>query len=341
MKPRMNLSILQMMVMGFLGISIFFWPLPGICGEEKPIKLTLVSGWTSPFKGNVKLEKFVKLVNERGKGKVFIDYKGGHEIAPQTKSPGLVRDGVYDMVHTTPGYYAGLCPQAIMGYYAPSDPSLLRRIGFNDVMDEVHRKKMNCAYLGMLWRGENFVVLSRKPIRSADFSGLKSHSVTHSVLAFKYLGAVTVSMSTAEFYVGLQRGVVDAIPLPMGMLPLEMRLYEVADYIMHPPIPITTTATLLANAERWDSLPPEVRKLIMDTIIELEPEVYDYYRKVMTSAEETLVQEKGMKIIDLPPEDLEKYYYAFTDYTWDQFKKKMPVYGPKVYELCKPYLKKH
>lgn len=301
------------------------------------IKLTLVSGWTSPFQGNVKLEEFVKRVNEKGKGKVFIDYKGGGEIAPITESAGLVRDGVFDMVHTTPGYYGGLCPEALTAYYAPAELSLLRKIGFNAIMDEVHRKKMGCAYLGMLWRGEKFVIISKKPITSADFSGWKMHSIPIYTTGLKYLGASTVSLSIPEFYGALEKGVVDAIPQPMGGVPLDMKLYEVSKYILHPPIPITTSATLLVNAKRWDGLPSDVKKLIMDVIIAMEPEVYEYYKKVMYSAEAKLV-EKGMKITELPPAEAKKYHYAFSDYTWEKLSEKMPDYVPKIYKICKPYL---
>ena len=307
--------------------------------EKGEIRLTLVSGWAVPFQGNTKLKEFIKRVNEKGKGKVFIDFKGGVEVAPMTVSPGLVRDGVFDMVFSTPGYYAGLCPESVMGYYAPSDPSLLRKIGYNEIMDEVHRKKMGCAFLGQLWRGENFVILSKKPIRSADFSGWKMHSIPIYTAGLKYLGAATVALELPEFYTALERGVVDAIPLPMGMVPLECKLYEVSKYILHPPIPITTTNSFLINAKRWDGLPPDVRKLIMDTIIAMEPEVYDFFSKVMYSAEDELVR-KGMEVVDLPPAEAKKYYYAFTDHTWEIFTKKFPEYGPKVYEMCKPYLKK-
>lgn len=303
------------------------------------IKLTLVSGWTSPFLGNVKLEEFVKRVNEKGKGKVFIDFKGGGEIAAISESPGLVRDGVFDMVHTTPGYYGGLCPEAVTGYYAPSNPSLLRKIGFNDIMDEVHRKKMGCAYLGMLWRGEQFAIISKKPIKSADFSGLKMHSIPIYTIALKHLGASTVALSTPEFYGALEKGVVDAVPTVMGTVPIEMKLYEVSKYILHPPIPITSSATFLVNAKRWDGLPSDVKKLIMDILIVMEPEIYDYYTKVMYTAEAQLI-EKGMKITELPPAEKKKYMYAFTDYTWEKFCERMPEYGPKIYGICKPHLQR-
>jgi TRAP-type C4-dicarboxylate transport system substrate-binding protein len=305
--------------------------------EKDEIRLTVVSGWAVPFQGNIKLKEFVKRVNNAGKGRVFIDFKGGIEIAPMTVSPGLVRDGVYDMAFTTPGYYAGLCPVSVTGYYVPSDPTILRKIGYYDIMDEVHRKKMGCAFLGQLWRGEKFVILSKKPITSANFSGWKMHSIPIFTAGLKYLGAATVALTMPEFYTALERGVVDAVPLPMGMVPLECKLYEVSKYILHPPMPITTSNSFLVNAKRWDGLPPDVKKLIMDTIIALEPEVYDFFSKIMYTAEGELVK-KGMEITDLPPAEAKKYYYAFTDHTWGIFQKKFPEYGPKVYEMVKPYL---
>ena len=306
--------------------------------EKAEITLTVVSGWPLHFQGNTKLKEFVKRVNEKGKGRVFIDLKGGPEIAPLLESAGLVRDGVFDMAFTTPGYYAGLCPEAVPGYFAPSDPVLLRKIGYNDIIDEVHRKRMGCAFLGQLWRGEKFVILSKKKITSADFSGLKLHTAALYTPAFKYLGAATVSLSTAEFYSALERKVVDAVPMPMGTVPLDAKLYEVSKYILHPPIPITTTNSFLINAKRWDGLPSDVKKLIMGTIIDMEPEVYDFFSKVMYTAEAELVK-KGMEITELPPAEAKKFLYAFGDYTWDIFCKKMPEYVPKIYEMCKPYLK--
>ena len=163
------------------------------------------------------------------------------------------------------------------------------------------------------------------------------HSVPIYTIALKYLGAATVALSTPEFYVGLERGVIDAVPLPMGMVPLEMKLYEVSKYIMHPPMPITTSATLLVNAKRWDKLPSDVRKLIVDTITEIEEEVFKFYTAIMYDAESKLI-EKGMKIVELPPEERKKLNYAFSEYTWESFCKRMPKYGPTIYELCKPHL---
>jgi TRAP-type C4-dicarboxylate transport system substrate-binding protein len=305
--------------------------------EKGEIKLTLVSGWPFPVAFNDKLKIFVNRVNERGKGKVYIDFKGGPEIAPIGEQAGLVRDGVLDMALSTPGYYAGLCPQSVPLYYAPPDPVLLRNIGVTAMMDTIHREKMGVTFLGFLVRGEHFTIVSKKPITSADFSGIKMHTIPIFTAALVYLGASTTALSVPEFYMALQTGVVDAIPCPTATVPMDYKLYEVAKYILFPPMPITTTGYILVNGARWDGLPEDVKKLITDTMVEMEAEVLEYYEDRTAKRVDELVA-KGMEIVELPPAEAKKYYYAFTDYAWEKFSEKNPKWGPKLYELCKPYL---
>jgi len=311
--------------------------LPACAAPAEEIKLTLVSGWPTGVAFNDKVVELVERVNEEGEGKVFIDFLGGPEVAPITEAVGLVRDGVYDMAFSTPGYYAGLCPASVPFYYAPPDPVLLRQIGVTDLADEFHREAMGVAFLGFPVRGELFAIISKKPITSADFSGILMHTIPIFTAALTYLGASTTTLQVPDFYVALQTGVVDAIPCPIATVPYDYKLYEVAKYILYPPMPITTTGSFLINAERWDGLPKDVKDLITDNMVEIEQGVVEYYEELMYTNVDKLVAE-GMEIIELPPAEADKYYYAFTDYAWEKFCEKNPVWGPKLYELCKPYL---
>jgi TRAP-type C4-dicarboxylate transport system substrate-binding protein len=312
-------------------------PTTAQAAQKGEVKLTLVSGWPNTVAFNDKLKVFVKRVNEKGKGKVFIDYKGGPEVAPIQEQAGLVKDGVFDMTLSTPGYYAGLCPQSVPLYYAPPDPVLLRKIGVTEMMDKIHREKMGVTFLGFLVRGEHFTIVSKKPITSADFSGIKMHTIPIFTAALTYLGASTTTLSVPEFYIALETGVVDAIPCPTATVPMDYKLYEVAKYILFPPMPITTTGYILANAARWDGLPEDVQKMITDTMANVEPEVLKYYEDRTAKTLDGLVA-KGMEIVELPPAEAKKYHYAFTDYAWKKFSERNPKWGPKLYELCKPYL---
>jgi len=300
------------------------------------IVLTCVSGWTKPWTGLDKLDEFIARVNKEANGKIFIKYLGGAEVAPITESGGLVRDGVFDMVLNSPAYYAGLCPAGIMTHFAPADPVLIRKIGLDDLLNQTLRQKMNCYSPGQLWRGEHFGILSQQPIPTSDFKGKLSHTLPIFTPGLTYLGASTVSLSTAEFYVALERGVVDMIPQPVGAVPWDLRLYEVAKNLMDPVLPIVTSGPLVINGHKWDSLPEDMKKLINDIVIDMEPGVYKYYTEVEAKYQAKM-EEKGMKVNKLSAEDAAKITYAFTTFTWKDTIRTNGDLGKQFFEACKPY----
>ncbi len=328
---------LKTLVIGVLALFLLGIPMTGVyAGKE--IKIKAVACWTSPYPGNDIFEEFVKEVNRRGKGKVSIDFLGGAEIAPTTEITGMVRDGIYDMAHTSPTYYAGICPGALSGYYAlPRDTILLRNNGFYEIYNQAHREA-GLTFLGILWRGEKFSIISKKPIKSADLSGYKISTLALTRDGFASLGAATVGLTSMEQYLAYERGVIDAGVVPMGMTPYQLKLYEVTKYIVDPPLPITTIATLVMNSKRWDGLPADVKKLITDTVIKYEAKAYRYYTEIMYKFRDKLVKEKGMEIISLSPEDAKKMETAFSSHFWDKFVEKNPFYGPSLYEACVPWM---
>ena len=301
------------------------------------ITLTMVSGWPESVAFNDMLKVFIDKVNDAGEGKVYIDFLGGPEVAAIGEQVGLVRDGVYDMCHSTGGYYGGIVPASVPLYYAPPDPVLLRQIGVTALADDFHRAQGGVSFLGFCTRGEPFTIVSKEQITSADFSGYLMHTLPMFTAALIYLGASTTTLDVPDFYVALQTGVVDAIPCPLATVPYDYGLYEVADYILYPPMPLTTSGHVLINEARWDGLPEDVKDLLTEKMIETEALVLDHFE---AATEEVIVklQDVGMEIVELPAAEADKYMYAFTDYIWGQFAEKNPDWIPQMYEMCKPYL---
>jgi TRAP-type C4-dicarboxylate transport system substrate-binding protein len=311
--------------------------LPACAPAAEEVTLTLVSGWPKDVAFNDMVHVWVDKVNEAGEGKVFIDFLGGPEVAAITEQVSLVRDGVYDMTKTTPGYYGGLCPAAVPLYYAPTDPVLMREIGITALADEFHRAQAGVTLLGFTTRGEPFTIVSKEPITSADFSGILMHTLPMFTAALTYLGASTTTLQVPDFYVALQTGVVDAIPCPLATVPYDYMLYDVADYLLYPWMPLTTTGMILINEARWEGLPEDVKELLTEKMIETEAGVVEHFEAATEEVVDKLVGE-GMEIIELSPAEEEKFMYAFTDYIWGQFIEKNPEWVPQLYELSKPYL---
>lgn len=332
-RTRAGLVLAALLIAALLVIPL------GACtsgGDE--ITLTLVSGWPAGVAFNEKLMTYIDMVNADGAGKVFIDFKGGPEVAPITEAVGLVKKGVYDMVFSTPGYYGGLSPSCVPFYYLPTDPAFLRELGVHAVADQIMRDEMECAFLGWVTRGEPFAIASKEPITSADFSGILMHTLPMYTAALTYLGASTKTLQVPEFYQALQTGVVDAIPCPASTVIHDYKLYEQASYILFPLMPMTTSGEVIINAAKYDSLPADVQKILTDNMIEVEKEVIAFHGVNSENVLNILLTEKGMQKSELPPAEADKFMYAFTTYVWEQFMDKNPKWVPQLYDLVKDHL---
>jgi len=302
---------------------------------EPTIELSLVSAWTSPDLGNLKMEEFVKVLNEKA-NHVKIKYKGGAEVVPPLEGLMYVKKGMIDLWHTTPAYYAGSIPAAMAAYNVVASQQELRESGFWEVYDQLHRSKAGVTALGQLWRGENFGLYLKKPITSIkDLKGLRIRSLPMYESFLRQLGASTVTLPQGEVYTALERGVVDGFCYPYGPGFLEKRWYEVVDYVIKPPIPYVTTGVLLANASKWDSLPDDAKKEVINLIIEMEPRIYSWYRDNAFKSIQKAVDEGHVKIISFNDADAKTFTEAATESMWSNIVKRSPEYGSKLKELGK------
>ena len=318
---------------------LVIFPIDSKAAPKEEITLKLVSAWPPPFWGNTKLKEYVDRVNKQGAGKIKINFLGGSEIASMMENVKMTSQGTFDLVFNAPTFYAGLVPEGLCTMFVVASPAKLRQIGYLRLQDQIHRERAGLTVLGFLWRGEQFAIYSRVPIKSTnDFKGLKLRSVPVFDALFKALGASPVTLATPEQYAAIQRGVVDGIAIPKGMVARQTRLYEVAEYIIHPAMPYQTVGWLLANAKSWDALPEDVRKLMTDTILDMEADVYSFYQKLANDETEELVK-LGMKILEMPPAEANKYRQLAIEVAWDSFVKRNAKYGPRLQEIVAPLLR--
>jgi len=99
----------------------------------------------------------------------------------------------------------------------------------------------------------------RPVVVPADLEGLKLRTpgAETRILAFTSLGAVPTPMDLGEVYLALDQGVLDGQENPMGVVK-EFSFFEVQQYLSlsnH----VYSPVTLAINAERWDSLPDDVK----------------------------------------------------------------------------------
>lgn len=320
-----------------IGFSFLFAPVCAAAAKGE-IELKLVSMQPVNFSLNHYVKDFVEKLNARGAGKVKVNFLGGPEISSQFESVKLCSKGVFDLVYSTSTFYAGLIPESLSYLLVVASPTQLREIGYVDYLDQLHRQRAGVKLLGFLWGGEQFSLYSKKPFDSLE--ALKG-AVVRSVPMFegfiKGIEAKPVTLSNPEMYEALQRGVVDAVPIPKGHLAFQTRLYEVSDYIIYPTIPYVARAVLMANEKKWNSLPQDVKDLITEIIVGMEPEVYNFCLSEAEQFEDKLV-DQGMKIVEMKPADVSQYHHIAVEGAWDTLLKQCPETAPKLRKMLEPLI---
>ena len=241
-------------------------------------------------------------------------------------------------VFNTPTFYAGLVPAALVVYYNDLSLTTLRECGFRGLFDEMHRKKAGLTVLGSLWRGDSYSLFTRTAVRKADIAGLRIRSMPQFDDFIKGLGGTPVTVEPAEAYQALQRGLVDGAITPIIQVE-KFRYNEVTKFFISPLIPWVTDAPLLAKAQRWDGLPKDVQKIIIDTITAMEPIVWNYYKEINNKTVKRLQEQFGMTMITLPPEEAKKYISLAYSAPWDYSKKYDAEWVGKLKATVAGYLK--
>jgi TRAP-type C4-dicarboxylate transport system substrate-binding protein len=106
--------------------------------------------------------------------------------------------------------------------------------------------------------------MAKKSVRVLeDLAGLKIRSATPTTVAMvKALGATPVTIAAPEAYNALERGVVDGTIFPWEAVS-SFKLYEVLRY--HAVVDLYATPLMtIMNQQKYDGLPPDLRKVIDD-----------------------------------------------------------------------------
>jgi len=138
------------MILGILTLLVGW----SVSQAADKITIKAVSAWP---KTTYETENFMKLleivkakVDKEAPGQFEIQFLGGPEVIPNMEQVEAARKGLVDLVCTTAGYYLSVVPEA--------DSMTLSRIksweerakGVNDLLNEIHQKKINCFYLGRI-----------------------------------------------------------------------------------------------------------------------------------------------------------------------------------------------
>lgn len=278
------------------------------------INLTIVSGFP-PVAAVVKIlkENFIPEVDKalaaNGKYKINWNEAFAGTIAKPGGELDAIRTGLADIGIVLTPAHADKLPYYNIGYVTPfvtSDLKLVARTvdGLTAKYPQMQAAwaKQNQVYLGASGVGDDYLILSIKPVtKLQDLKGLKVGGIGLNLRWVQGAGAVGVSSNLAEFYNALKTGVVDAV-LMWGEAAVGQKMYEVAPYMLQSRLGGATAYALTVNADVWKKLPPEVQKVLQEKATAFGQELGAYVAKVGATAPEKY-KEAGGKVTVLPDAD--------------------------------------
>ncbi len=286
---------------------------------EAAAKTTIkaISAWGKNHSG-VKKEylPYIKRANEmlqaKHPGEVEIKYIGGPEAIPTRDQPEALRAGTIDMYYGTAAYYAGIAPAANTTKLSQLTSQEEKDVGADAIYDEIHRKKLNAAYLGALGSQNPFQLYTIKKVTSPDqIEGLRIRSSAMYIDFLKALGANPVVTKPGDVYQALERGVVDGVMWPLDSI-RPWGWHEIVKFVTGPPF-YKVSHPLLMNANKWDNLPKHIQDVLMEAL-RLEVIEIDANTVEDTGKEYEALKKADMTVVKFSPEDTKAYLdMAYTE----------------------------
>jgi TRAP-type C4-dicarboxylate transport system substrate-binding protein len=303
------------------------------CGPITPLYaqtfLSAASAFPKGHPFSAKFERFVDVVNERSKGTLKLDYKGG---APAIGSPFTLgqraQKGVFDIITITGAYYDSIVPEGLAMTLTEIPIQEQRRNGAYELFNRAHQDR-GLYYLGKTLEYVPFQLYLRKPIDKADLKGMRLRVAPHHQPLFTTLGAATVRSDLSEIYTYMENGTIDGFAWPLqGFLP---DWYRVTKYRMEPGF-YDADMQIVLNLNAWKKLSPEHQKLLNDVMIEFESTNRSEYAALNEAARKAQ-QQGGLEEAALPPGEAAKWLNAAKESAWKAVVERSPQYGPNLKNL--------
>ena len=212
------------------------------------------------------LVPWTKMLEEKSGGKLKVTIYPGSTLGKPADHLDLVKNGIADMGFISPGYTPGRFP-----LISAAELPLLFKTGKGaslatwSLFDKHLKQEFAGVKVLWLWvHPPGHFHLGKKPVRVLeDLAGLKIRAATPMLTQMvKALGATPVSIAAPETYTALERGVVDGTIFPWEAI----SSFKLAEVLKHHAVVNLYASPLVTimNQKRYESLPPDLRKVIDD-----------------------------------------------------------------------------
>ena len=254
--------------------------------SEKIYKFTggVVPQSTNPT--SIAMMKFAEIVEEKTNGKVLLTVLTDAQLGGERELLESVQLGTVDFSNITTTIVANSVPEYLvfdLPFLFGNEEDVYAYFDSTDgrgLLKSLESKNMvGIGYLNNGFR----VTTSNIPIRSADdVVGLSIRTMENEIhlATWRSLGAQPTPLAFQDLYTALQQGVIGAQENPISVIK-SAGFYNIQKYISETNHINSMTVTMF-NKEKWDSLPGEYQKLIMEAQAEVEQ--FDRQNKAKANA---------------------------------------------------------
>jgi TRAP-type C4-dicarboxylate transport system substrate-binding protein len=306
-----------------------------LAAPAKPIELNWVSFSAKNTVTVVNIQReFIDKINQAAKGELNIKYRGGPETIAAFDQGMAVKKGVVDISAVPIGFYEAIVPGVGGAMLTQLTPMEERKPGgAYDYLVEIH-KKGGLFYVG---RGtpsrEDFfyLTLNKKVEKRQDFAALKIGTATVARAAVKGWGATVVSLAMPDYYTSMERGLVDGVASSGLSAWVGQGCQAVTKYLVDHPY-YQSTVAIIMNQNSWERLPPHLQKVGMDSMIQAEKALMDWYGHDIVQLKKKMV-EGGVQIYKFSPDMAKWFVDTAYDAAWKYQEERFPEVTRKMRQL--------
>ncbi len=311
--------------------------------QAKPIELTYSIFFPAPHKNTVLATQWGEEIAKRTNGKVKVTMFPGGTLTPAAQCYDGVVKGLSDVGMSVLGYTRGKFPMSeVIDLPLGYKTGLAATKVANEFYSKFKPKEFDEVKVMYLHAHGPGIVNTKTPVSNlAELKGMKIACHGLSAKIVEALGATPVAMPMPERYDAIQKGVAEG-----GVFPLEaLKGWKLAEVVKSSTLnygsAYTTGFFVVMNKDKWNSLPPDVQKVIEEVNkewIEKTGKAWDEIDK----EGEVVTKERGNKVVPLSKEEDEKWAKLvqplLDGYVKDMKAKNLP--GEEALQFCLETLKK-
>lgn len=290
----------------------YFGGVPIACGQQKVVDLSV--NWIFPptHRHTALINDWAKDLEKRTNGRVKATIFPNNQLVAADKCyDGIVR-GIADVGMSLCAYTRGKFPLTeVIDLPMGASSGLKGTRIMNAFYKTFKPKEFNEAKILLLHgHGPGLLHTSRNPVATLeDIKGLKIRCHGMSAKLVEKLGGAPVGMPIGDTYDALSRGIAEGVMCPYEALE-GFRLGEVVKYTTESyPVGYHATMFIAMNLKKWNSLPPDIQKIMDDLSEEYIDKFGQRWDDIDTSAKDFILK-RGNKIVPLAAGEGERWQKA-------------------------------